>query len=62
MKAIDEVDISLDFEDKDKHCDFRGQPKAYDWAIQTLEILQKTNKKITIVFVGFEDTMNKKKY
>ena len=60
MKAIDEVDISLDFEDKDKHCDFRGQPKAYDWAIQTLEILQKTNKKITIVFVGFEDTMNKK--
>lgn len=59
MKSMDEVDISLDFVDKNRHCDFRGQPKAYDWAIQTLELLQNTNKKVTIVFVGFEDTMKK---
>lgn len=59
MKSMDEVDISLDFVNKDRHCDFRGQPKAYDWAIQTLELLQNTNKKVTIVFVGFEDTMKK---
>ena len=58
-KAIDEVDVSLDFADKEKHTYFRGQPKAYDWAINTLERLKKDNKLSTIVFVGFEETMTK---
>ncbi len=59
MKSIDEIDVSLDFVNREKHSDFRGQPKAYDWAIQTLELLKGTDKKTTIVFVGFEDTMKK---
>ena len=59
MKSMDEIDVSLDFVDKEKHGDFRGQPKAYDWAIQTLKLLKGTDKKVTIVFVGFEDTMKK---
>lgn len=59
MKSIDEIDISLDFVNKEKHNDFRGQSKAYDWAMQTLELLKNTDKKITIVFIGFEDTMQK---
>lgn len=57
--CIDEIDVSLDFADKDKHNHFRGQPKAYEWAIKTLECLKKDNKKATIVFVGFEETMKK---
>lgn len=57
--CIDEVDISLDFADKEKHNLFRGQPKAYDWAINSLDMLKKDNKKSTIVFVGFEETMTK---
>ncbi len=56
-ECIDEVDISLDFADPEKHNYFRGQPKAYDWAINTLKMLKKDGKKATIVFVGFEDTM-----
>ena len=56
-ECIDEIDVSLDFADKEKHNKFRGQPKAYDWAINTLEILKKENKTRTIVFVGFEDTL-----
>ncbi|MDE7399417.1 MAG: radical SAM protein [Oscillospiraceae bacterium] len=59
MRALDEVDISLDFADKRKHCDFRGQQYAYDWAIQTLEHLQGSKIKATIVFVGFEETLKK---
>lgn len=55
--CIDEIDVSLDFCDKEKHNYFRGQPKAYDWAINTLKMLKEDNKKATIVFVGFEDTM-----
>lgn len=56
-KCIDEVDVSLDFAIREKHNYFRGQPKAYDWAINTLEMLQKDKKTSTIVFVGFEETM-----
>ena len=59
MNSIDEIDVSLDFATKEKHCEFRGQKDAYDWAIQTLKILKDTNKKTTIVFVGFEETMVK---
>lgn len=56
-KCIDEVDVSLDFAVREKHNYFRGQPKAYDWAINTLKMLQKDKKTSTIVFVGFEETM-----
>lgn len=59
MNSIDEVDISIDFANEGKHCDFRGQSQAYNWAVQTLELLKNTTKKRTIVFVGFEDTMTK---
>lgn len=55
--CIDEVDVSLDFAEKDKHNYFRGQSKAYDWALNTLGMLQKDNKKATIVFVGFEESL-----
>lgn len=58
-KCIDEVDVSLDFSEKDKHNYFRGQPKAYDWATNTLKMLQEDGKTATIVFVGFEDTLQK---
>lgn len=59
FNSIDEVDISLDFANRDKHCSFRGQEYAYDWAIQALSNLKNSGKKITIVFVGFEDTLTK---
>lgn len=56
-QCIDEVDVSLDFATKDDHNYFRGQPKAFDWAINTLKMLKKDHKKATIVFVGFEKNM-----
>ena len=51
--------MSLDFAIREKHNYFRGQPKAYDWAINTLKMLQKDNKVAAIVFVGFEEAKNK---
>ncbi len=59
LKAIDEVDVSLDFANRERHCSFRGQGSAYDWAIQTLSALKGTDKKVTIVFVGFEESLAK---
>ena len=57
--SIDEVDVSLDFFDEKRHTEFRGQPNAYKWAINTLKITKKLNKLATIVFVGFEETLKK---
>lgn len=57
--CIDEVDISIDFNNQEKHCLFRGQPKAFDWAIDALKINKKLGKLSTIVFVGFNETMTK---
>ena len=56
-ECIDEIDVSLDFAVAEKHNWFRGQLKAYDWAINTLKMLKEDNKTSTIVFVGFEETM-----
>ena len=57
--SIDEIDVSLDFAIPEKHNYFRGQPKAHEWAINTLNMLKNDKKKATIVFVGFEETMAK---
>ena len=52
VDAIDEVDVSLDFCDKEKHNQFRGQPKSYDWALNTLQLCKTYKKPTTIVFLG----------
>lgn len=57
LNCIDEIDVSLDFADESKHNYFRGQNNAYKWAINTLKMLKDDNKKSTIVFVGFEETL-----
>lgn len=56
VKAIDEVDVSLDFADSARHNEFRGQPSAYDWAIDTLKLCMHGNKQATIVFLGSHAT------
>lgn len=58
MKAIDEMDISLDYCDERKHNEFRGQKNAYKWAINTLEFCSKYNKRPTIVCLGSDVNIN----
>lgn len=52
MDAIDEIDVSLDFADAEKHNSFRGQPHAYEWVMETLDLCYKNNKPLTIVCLG----------
>lgn len=59
LKGIDEVDVSLDFVNKENHNTFRGQANAYDWALNLLQLLKETKKTTTIVFIGCEQTLNK---
>lgn len=54
------MDVSLDFAQRDKHNEFRGQNLAYDWAINTLKMLKEDGKKSTIVFVAFNETLREK--
>lgn len=57
--AIDEVDVSIDYYIEEKHCEFRGQKNAFRWALDTLKISNLLNKLCTIVFVGYEQTLQK---
>ena len=57
IKAIDEVDVSLDFAEEESHCLFRGQSKAYRWAIDTLKLCKEYGKRTTIVFIGAEKNL-----
>lgn len=57
IQGIDEVDVSLDFANQEKHNLFRGQPNAYKWALNLLQLLKNTNKTATIVFIGCEQTL-----
>lgn len=59
IDAIDEVDVSLDFADEQKHNKFRGQPRAYSWALNTLKLCQDTGKRTTIVFLGSAENVSK---
>lgn len=57
-EAIDEVDVSLDFAESDKHNEFRGQPRAYEWALRTLDLCVKEGKATTLVFLGSAVNVN----
>jgi radical SAM protein with 4Fe4S-binding SPASM domain len=55
--AIDEVDVSLDFADPDKHNRTRGHQQAYEGVINTLELCASQKKITTIVFVAYEESL-----
>ncbi|MCM1154963.1 MAG: radical SAM protein [Roseburia sp.] len=59
INAIDEIDVSLDYCDREKHTEFRGQPKAYEWAMNTLELCRQYHKPATIVFLGSRKNLNR---
>ena len=52
LASIDEMDISIDFANSEMHNRFRGQPDAFDWAIETLDFCHRNNKSSTIVSLG----------
>jgi radical SAM protein with 4Fe4S-binding SPASM domain len=56
-KYISEIDISLDFCNRERHNQFRGNNKAYDWVIHLLQFCQKNIIKSTIVFLSTNETL-----
>jgi len=57
LECIEEIDVSLDFGNKESHNKFRGNSQVYNWVIQTLEYSKKYNKRAAIVFVGTNETL-----
>jgi len=55
-ECIDDIDISLDFSDKEKHNFFRGNSSAFDWAMKTIELCAEIGKPRTIVMIGCNET------
>lgn len=57
ISAIDEVDVSLDFATAELHNRFRGQPQAYEWALNALKLCHVYDKSLTIVTLGSKPTL-----
>ena len=55
--CLAEIDVSIDFGLREKHNEFRDNSFVYDWAIRTLELCRKLNKRTTIVFIGTNETL-----
>jgi radical SAM additional 4Fe4S-binding domain len=56
--CISDIDVSLDYFDSKKHNAFRGQVKAYQWVMDTLERFYGSDKLLTIVMLGTNDTLH----
>lgn len=48
-KIFHDVDISIDFPDPERQTEFRRHPKAWDWAIKSLQICQELEIETSIV-------------
>jgi len=57
LNCIDEVDISLDFGDAERHNKYRGNKNAFDWAINTLKFCKMHGIVTTIVTLGIDQTL-----
>lgn len=57
VNCISEIDVSLDYSDKEKHNTFRRQRNAYQWVMNTLERFSNSNILLTIVMMGTNDTL-----
>ena len=58
INALDEVDVSLDFANKQRHNDFRKNPNAFTWATETIKICKQNNITTTIVIMGIDKTLD----
>ncbi|MBU0768411.1 MAG: radical SAM protein [Proteobacteria bacterium] len=57
-RRLSDVDISIDFPDKDRHNAFRRHPQAWEWAIRALEILVEVRMQRTIAVCVTSRTSN----
>ena len=57
IRSIDEVDVSLDFGEREMHNACRGNSHAFDWVLGTLEFCQAHDILPTIVTLGTNETL-----
>lgn len=57
LKALSEVDISLDYCDANRHNSSRGNLQAFDWALESIRLCKKSNIVTTIVALGTDQTL-----
>jgi radical SAM protein with 4Fe4S-binding SPASM domain len=57
--CIDEIDVSIDFADPERHNRMRGFPGAFNMAVNTLAYCKDTNKRATIVILGQDEMLGR---
>jgi len=58
LTALDEVDVSLDFAEDRKHNAFRGNTRAYEWALDCINACRSKGMTTTIVVLGITETLH----
>jgi len=56
-RCLTDVDVSLDFHDATRHNRFRGNEKAFEMALDTLELCSSWGCNTSIVMLGIESTL-----
>ncbi|MDD3006695.1 MAG: radical SAM protein [Candidatus Pacebacteria bacterium] len=57
-RLFSDIDISLDYPDEKKHCDFRRHEKSWEWAIGALRVLDELQMPHSIVTCITSETKN----
>jgi len=57
LAALDEIDLSLDYADPARHSTSRGHARAYQWALETVDICRQAQIETTLVILGIDDTL-----
>ena len=58
LHCVDDIDVSLDFAQRDHHNNMRGNSKAYGWVMETLSLCNENNKPCSVVMLGCEETLS----
>lgn len=59
LRYLDEVDVSIDYPDPERHNEARGHPKAFEWATQVVKYAaRELGMQVTITMVGMRDNLN----
>jgi radical SAM protein with 4Fe4S-binding SPASM domain len=57
LAALDEVDLSLDYADPNRHSISRGHPQAYRWVMETIDLCKRAEIQATLVILGIDETL-----
>jgi len=57
LQYLDELDVSIDYPDPERHNRARGHPKAFEWATQAVKLASREGIQVTVTMVGMRGNL-----